>query len=170
MKRLVGMVGAALVTIAIAFLGAGLTIDIRHHAEHGHWIPYGWHGDVITEVGDANLAEIGGKHVQRAEFINFTLLPRLVEICVAPSGEIPTYPFRIDRLDQVTHRWETWPSLTWCVQAPVRSRIIWPLQSYGSEPGPIAAVSCARSGYWSAAGVVFHAVSTHRRTPAPVNA
>jgi hypothetical protein len=62
------------------------------------------HGDVISEVGDTSLAEIGVKHVQRAKFINFTLLPRLVEVCVAPSDEIPMYPFRIDRLDKATEK------------------------------------------------------------------
>jgi hypothetical protein len=151
-----GRVLRAVVATAAAALmfGIGLRTEIRHHAKYGHWIGYGWHGDVISEVAENGEVPPGVHYVQRAVIINFTLLPRMVEACVEPNDvrphEIPVYPFRIERLNKAGGGWEAWmPSrLPACVNLPIKSKVIWPLTSYSSVRAPVAAIAWFRKGDW----------------------
>ena len=136
---------------AVFIIGAGMG-EVQHHARYGHWMSYGWHGDVISEAADGDDVVPGVAHVQRANITNFTLLPGFVEACIngVRPYEIPVYPFRIERLDKAGMKWETWPlsRLLKCLNLPIRTKIIWPLQSYSSVPVSVAAITWFHKGDW----------------------
>jgi hypothetical protein len=124
-----------------------------HFAAHGHYIEYGRHVDVDTvtpEPGDVpRLAEQGivvPAEGQRATILNFTLLPGIVEACM--SG-IPVNPERIERRDEVTGKWIPFPPSTQkCLNLPIRSRVIWPLQWFRTLPVPLSKTRWFQAGNW----------------------
>ena len=153
MASVVRAVVATLIpTAAVFIIGAGMRSELQHHARYGHWMSYGWHGDVISEIADSGEVVPGVVHVQRANITNFTLLPGFVEACMndVKPHEIPVYPFRIERLDKAGEKWETWPlsRLRMCLSLAIKTKTIWPLQSYSSVPVSVAAITWFHKGDW----------------------
>jgi len=155
MTRVLRTAIGVVVNAAVALmLGIGLLVEITHHAKYGHWIGYGWHGDVMSELAEDREVPPGVHYIQRAVILNFTPLPRLVEACIEPNDvrphEIPVYPFRIEKLNNTDKQWVAWmPSrLPACLNLPVKSKIIWPVNSYSSMRVPVAAIAWFRKGDW----------------------
>jgi hypothetical protein len=145
---------AVIPAAVVLIIGAGLRAELRHHAQYGHWISYGWHGDVISEIPDSGRIVPGVLHTQKAVMTNFTLLPTVVEACIAPNDvqphEIPVFPFRLEKLNRSGKTWETWPPSRrpTCLNLPIRAKVVWPLKSYSSIQVPVAAIAWFRKGDW----------------------
>jgi hypothetical protein len=117
---------AVVLTVLLFVIAAGAQTEIRHHAQFGHWMRYGWHGDVISEASGLGTVVPGVEHVQKAVMTNFTLLPSVIEACIEPNDvkphEIPVFPFRIEKLDHKGQTWQTLPPsrLPMCLNLPIR--------------------------------------------------
>ena len=153
-KRAQVATATAIYAAVLLTISPGIVADLRHHSQYGDWMSYGWHFDVISQVAEGGIVVPGVQHTQRAVVTNFTILPHFVEACIAPnvgSGphEIPIFPFRIERLAK-TGTWQTWPPSQWptCLNLPIRRKIIWPLKSYSSQQGALAAVTWFHKGDW----------------------
>jgi hypothetical protein len=106
-------------------------LQIYHHSQYGHYVPFGLHADVTasdgTELFDAHLS-------------NFGLLPEKVERCEFTSdagAHEANVGYRLERLDTGTDTWETIFSTeqNFCRPHLIVSRTLWPGQtlSIGSE-------------------------------------
>jgi hypothetical protein len=124
-----------------------VAVERSHFAAHGHYAAYGWHIDVATVIVDPQAATPrpvpgGGLSVpaegQWTKIRNFTILPALVEACM--SGKTPVFPFRLEKLDQVTGKWIVFPPSEGqkCFNVPITAKLIWPLESFHTMPVPIA--------------------------------
>lgn len=144
--------GLALLGLLLA--GSVAAVEFRHHSQFGHWIGIGWHVDVISERANYQTFVPGVQHVLSARILNFTPLPNLVEACIEPNDvkphEIPVYPFRIEKFDSSSGKWEVWPLFhrPLCLNLPIRSKWIWPLESYSTIAAPVAASDWFHKGDW----------------------
>jgi hypothetical protein len=145
MMRMRMLRGALLVGLIVFATGSVIAVrraEKAHYATYGHFISYGWHVDVGTVDVDPLSAvphpDPNGGIVVPAEgqwtrAVNFTLLPGVVEACM--SGNIPVYPLRIEKLDRGTGKWTVWPPCEKRICTfPIRSRVMWPLQSFDTYP------------------------------------
>ena len=134
-KRLVFNI---LAMIAVASTVTVVKLEKQHFANHGHYVPYGWHVDVRTVTPEPQFAAAypdpkgGGIIVpaegQWTEFLNFTIFPAVVESCM--SGKTHVIPVLLEKLDPVTGTgWTSVPPYLGeaCL---LRRIVIWPLESF----------------------------------------
>jgi len=137
-----------LVAVVIAVVSFMVATKMRHahFATYGHLLPYGWHVDVGTVVHDPRflvprIDPSGGLAVpaegQWTRVLNFTILPVLVEACM--NGEFPVFPQRLEKLDQATGKWKVFP---------IKTKVIWPLQSFQTVPIPLAKLNWIHKDDW----------------------
>jgi hypothetical protein len=133
-------------------VGSIVAIEKRHFSTHGHLVPYGWHVDIGTVIADPQFTtprpDPGGGLVvpaegQWAKILNFTMFPVLVEACM--NGKTPVFPLVLEKLDPGTKKWTVVPPYQGqtCFNLPIRTKLIWPLESFNTMPLPIA-----RLGFW----------------------
>ena len=142
--------------IAVVSFQAATKVRKAHFAAHGHFVPYGWHVDVGTVVVDPQFAvpRIGPKGIavpsegQWTGVLNFTVLPGLLEACM--NGDFPVFPQRLEKLDQATGKWIAFsPSEgPMCLNLPIKTKIIWPLQSFKTVPIPLAKLNWVHKDDW----------------------
>jgi hypothetical protein len=148
------IVGSLMAVIPIV---AVVKAEKAHFAARGHYIAYGWHVDVETVTPAPGTEDIRPSpsergivvpiEGQRATILNFTLIPGTVEACM--SG-VPVYPERIERRDAVTGEWTPYTPSTqkMCLNLPIRTKVIWPLQWFQTMPIPISKLGWFQSGDW----------------------
>jgi hypothetical protein len=136
------------IVIAIASLVA---VEKKHFSTYGHLVPYGWHVDVGTIIPDPQFTtprpdlKSGGIIVpaegQWAKILNFTMVPVLVEACM--SGNTLVFPLVVEKLDPANGTWTVAPPYRGqtCLNLPIRTKLIWPLESFNTMPVPIAKAS-----------------------------
>jgi hypothetical protein len=121
----------ALLAALSVLLLAIATLQIYHHSQYGHYVPFGLHADV-TASDRAKLFD--------AHLTNFGLVPKKVERCEfvsaagAPEADVA---YRLERLDTGTNTWETIldTEKNFCRPHLVVNRALWPGQtlSIGTE-------------------------------------
>ena len=134
-----------LAMIAVASSVTVVKMEKQHFANHGHYVPYGWHVDVCTVTPEPHAAPYpdpkGGGIVvpavgQWTKFLNFTIFPAVVESCM--SGKAPVIPLLLEKLEPVTG-WTAVPPYRGeaCL---IRTNVIWPLESF--------TVPIANASFW----------------------
>ena len=140
--------------VAVIAVGSSVTVvktEKQHFANYGHYVSYGWHVDVGTVTPDPQFAAPyldpnGGGIIVPAEgqwtrILNFTVFPALVEACM--NGKTPVFPLLLEKLDPATQEWTVVPPYQGqtCLNLPIRTNVIWPLESFNTMPVPIARLS-----------------------------
>ena len=121
--------GLSVIVLAIAAL------QIYHHSQYGHYVPFGLHADVAASDG-AKLFD--------AHLTNFGMLPKKVERCefVSDTGvHEATVAYRLERLDTRTNVWETIfdAEPNFCRPHVVVNKVLWPGQTLSIGPEFMAA-------------------------------
>uniref|UniRef100_Q01Q78 Uncharacterized protein n=1 Tax=Solibacter usitatus (strain Ellin6076) TaxID=234267 RepID=Q01Q78_SOLUE len=156
-RTLKGLLLLGAVVIAVISFIAATKVRNAHFAAHGHFVPYGWHVDVGTVVVDPQFSgpriDPSGGIVVPSEgqwigVLNFTVLPGFVEACM--NGEFPVFPQRLEKLDQATGKWKAFPTSErpMCLNFPIKTKVIWPLQSFRTVPIPVAKLNWVHKDDW----------------------
>ena len=141
----------SLLVVMVIAVGSIVVVEKRHFSIYGHLVPYGWHVDVGTVIPDPQFTtprpdlKSGGIVVpaegQWARILNFTMIPVFVEACM--SGKTLVFPLVVEKLDPATGKWAVAPPYRGqtCLNSPIRTKLIWPLESFRTMPVPIAKAS-----------------------------
>jgi hypothetical protein len=125
-RRVIVVLFAAFFVLVLAVV----TLQIYHHSQYGHYVPFGLHADVIAS---------GGTQLFDAHLTNFGFLPEKVERCevVSDAGaREENVPYRLERLNRETNTWEILfeAERNSCRPYPMVSRTVWPGQTLSIGP------------------------------------
>jgi len=114
----------------VVLILAVASLQIYHHAQYGHYVPFGLHADVTAP---------GGTQLFDAHLTNFGILPEKVERCefVSDAGSHEkNVAYRLERLNRETNTWETLfdTERNYCRPHPMVSRTLWPGQTLSIGP------------------------------------
>jgi hypothetical protein len=132
----------AVFSILVLALGV---LEIRHHSQYGHFVPYGLHADVTVSEGETGMPGI--TRMFDAHLTSFSVFPETIERCefVSDAGAHgASVAYRLEQLDTGAHRWKTLfdTAGSYCRPYPLGSaqsklvdKRLWPGQtlSIGSE-------------------------------------
>jgi hypothetical protein len=132
---------------------AAVTV-IAAAALYGSRSTYGWRVDVASVTPEPGFATPspdprGGIALppegQWLRVHNFSPFPAFVEACMAT---VPVYAIRVEKFDDVTRRWIVFPlsEQRACLKSPTRKVVIWPCQSFDTQPIPLSRFAWFHSG------------------------